>query len=80
MNALNFTNATKANLIGLATAVLGIAVYLGLDPQLGGLVLTAIGALGTLFVGFTYKNSPKRLPDGVTKAEAVDAAGTLPGA
>ncbi len=71
MSRLNITNATKANLIGAAAALLGIAVYFGLDPELGGLIITAVGALGTLVTSLTYKASPKRLPDGLTQKDGM---------
>lgn len=59
------TNATKASLIAVLNAGLGLAVLFGLDlspDQIAG-VLAFANAVGALAVGLTYKNSPTRIPD-----------------
>lgn len=59
------TNATKANVIALANALLAVAVLFGApltEEQLAGIAV-ALNAAGALAVGLTYKSSPKRLPD-----------------
>lgn len=59
------TNATKANIIGVVNAGLGLAVLFGLNltpDQLAG-ILTFANAVGVLVVSLTYKASPKRIPD-----------------
>jgi len=69
------TNATKANIIGAINAVLGVAVLFGLplsSDQLAGIV-AAVNAVLVLIVGLTYKDSDKRLPDGVS-ADEISAA------
>jgi hypothetical protein len=58
------TNATKANLIAVANAALGLAVLFGVpltEEQTGG-ILGLLNALGVLWVGLTYKDSPARDP------------------
>jgi hypothetical protein len=60
------TNATKASIIAVLNAGLGLAVLFGLDlspDQIGG-VLAFANAVGALVVGLTYKSSPTRIPDG----------------
>ena len=59
------TNATKAGAIALVNALLGAAVAFGAplsDAQVGAVLTVANAALG-LWVGLTYKNSSKRLPE-----------------
>lgn len=58
------TNATKANIIGVLNAGLGLGVLFGLplsEAQVGGISLFG-NAIGVLIVGLTYKNSQKRIP------------------
>lgn len=59
------TNTTKANLIALLNAGLGLAIAFGVnlsDTQTAGILVFANAALATL-VGLTYKSSAKRIPD-----------------
>jgi hypothetical protein len=49
----------------VANAALGLAVLFGVpltDEQTGG-ILGLLNALGVLWVGLTYKDSPKRIPE-----------------
>ena len=58
------TNATKAQAITLANALLALAVLFGVGlsaAQLAGATV-ALNALGALIVGLTYKDSAKRIP------------------
>ena len=61
------TNATKANVIGLVNAAMFLVVAFGVsltDAQqgaIGGFVNAAL----ILWVGLTYKDSPKRVPEGM---------------
>ena len=61
------TNATKANIIGLVNAAMFLVVAFGVsltDAQqgaIGGFVNAAL----ILWVGLTYKDSPKRVPEGM---------------
>jgi hypothetical protein len=59
------TNATKANILAFLNAVLALAVLFGApltEEQLAGIGI-ALNAGAALVVGFTYKDSPKRIPD-----------------
>lgn len=59
------TNATKAGAIALVNALLGAAVAFGApltEVQVGAVLAVANAALG-LWVGLTYKSSPKRVPE-----------------
>lgn len=59
------TNATKALLIAVLNAGLGLAVAFGVDltdAQTAG-ILGFGNAVLALAVGLTYKASPKRIPD-----------------
>lgn len=59
------TNATKALVISMINASIGLAVAFGVsitEVQTGAILLFA-NALGALVVGLTYKRSPKRVPD-----------------
>lgn len=60
------TNATKALVISLINAVLGLAVAFGVDltPEQLGAILTVANSAGALAVALTYKRSAKRVPDG----------------
>lgn len=60
------TNATKANLIALVNATLGllIAFDVALTQAQQGAVLLFANVLFGAFVGVTFKRSPKRVPDG----------------
>lgn len=65
------TNATKANVIGVLNAGLGVAMLFGLAisvEQAGGLLALA-NALGVLIVGLTYKDSPKRVDESYDDGE-----------
>lgn len=59
------TNATKAMLIALINAGLGLAAVFGLDlsPEQMGAIITFANAALALVVGLTYKNSAKRIPE-----------------
>jgi hypothetical protein len=68
------TNATKANIIAAINAVLACAMLFGLpvsDVQVGGIGI-AVNAVLAVFVGLTFKSSPKRLPEGVEKKDVVE--------
>ena len=59
------TNATKANLLGVVNAALGLAVLFGApltQAQIGG-ILAFVNALGIAVVGLTYQSSPKRIQE-----------------
>jgi len=59
------TNATKANVIAALNALLGLLIAFGVhltDIQTAAILLFA-NAIGVLFIGFTYKDSAKRVPD-----------------
>lgn len=59
------TNATKAVIISVVNAVLGLLVAFGmaLTPEQIGAVLALANSVGALVVGLTYKDSQKRIPD-----------------
>ena len=60
------TNATKAQVIALVNAVVALVTAFGLDittEQLAAL-LAVVNAALSLWVGLTYKQSPKRVSDG----------------
>ena len=59
------TNATKASIISVLNAALGVAVLFGLNLSADQIaaILTLANALGVLVVGLTYKDSAKRIPD-----------------
>jgi hypothetical protein len=59
------TNATKAGLITAINAVMSLAIAFGVslsDTQLAA-VMTTVNALLALYVGLTYKDSPKRIEE-----------------
>ncbi len=59
------TNATKAQVIALVNAVVALVTAFGLDistEQLAAL-LAVVNAALSLWVGLTYKASPKRIPE-----------------
>lgn len=59
------TNATKAQVLALVNALLGLAVAFDLaltQVQLGAITV-AVNAVLSLWVGLTFKSSAKRLPD-----------------
>lgn len=60
------TNATKALIISVVNAVLGLAVAFGvaLTPEQIGAILAVANSVGALVVALTYKSSPTRVPDG----------------
>lgn len=60
------TNATKANIIAAINASLGLAIAFGvsLTEIQTAATLVFANAVLALFVGVTFKNSPKRMPDG----------------
>ena len=75
------TNATKANLIAALNAGLGFVIAFGVnltDIQTAATLVFA-NAVASLFVGVTFKNSPKRVPEGTGVVEVVNgevASGT----
>lgn len=62
----HITNATKAQVVVLINAVVSAVVVFGLlsDVKAGALGLVANAALG-VYVAATYKDSPKRIPEGL---------------
>lgn len=59
------TNATKAAIIAVVNAALGLLVAFDValtQAQTGAILTLANAALG-LWVGLTYKDSAKRIPD-----------------
>jgi hypothetical protein len=59
------TNATKAQIIVAVNAILALVTSFGLDlsaDQIGA-ILAAVNALASLWIGLTYRQSPKRVPD-----------------
>lgn len=68
------TNATKANLIAALNAGLGLAIAFGVnltDLQTAA-VLVFANSVASVFVGVTFKNSPKRVPEGTGLVSVVD--------
>jgi hypothetical protein len=59
------TNATKANVIALANALIALVTAFGLDLSADQIaaILTVINILASAWVGLTYKDSPKRVSD-----------------
>lgn len=60
------TNATKALIISVLNAALGLVVVFGVDlsaEQIAA-ILALANSVGALVVGLTYKSSAKRVPDG----------------
>ncbi len=58
------TNATKAQVIAVANTVLALVISFGFElsaDQIGA-ILAAVNALASLWVGLTYRQSPKRIP------------------
>lgn len=65
VNPADWTNTTKAQVIALINALLGVAVLFGLNlttDQISA-VMTAVNVAASLFVTVTYKRSPTRIPD-----------------
>ncbi len=61
------TNATKANIIAALNALLGLLLAFGVplsDIQTAAILVFANAAAG-MFVGVTFKSSPKRVPEGL---------------
>lgn len=58
------TNATKANVIAAINALVALTVAFDvLSDAKAGALGVALNSLAVLFIGLTYKNSPKRVPD-----------------
>ena len=61
------TNNVKAQIIVAVNSVLSLLVLLGVplsqEQQAG--VAVAVNAILGAYVALTYKNSPKRVPDGI---------------
>ena len=65
LEKLNITNATKAQVIVVLNAVFALVAAFGFDlsnEQMAAITAVANSLLG-LWVGLTYKESPKRIPD-----------------
>lgn len=65
---LTMTNATKGNIIALINAIIALVVSFGVnltDVQQAALVGCVNTAL-VVWIGFTYKDSFKRIPDEYT--------------
>lgn len=62
---MQLTNATKMAILAALNAALGLAVVFGapLTEVQVGAILAFANAFAGLFVGLTFKNSPKRIPD-----------------
>lgn len=59
------TNATKAQLLAAVNALIVLVTAFGLEltaDQIGAITL-AVNALFALWVGLTYRDSPKRVPE-----------------
>jgi hypothetical protein len=66
MNVLkNPTNATKAQLLAVVNAVVALVTAFGfsLSGEQVAAITLVVNALFGLWVGLTYKDSPKRVPD-----------------
>lgn len=63
---VNLTNATKAQLTLFVNQIFAGIVLFGLlsDAKAGALALIVNTGIG-LYIALTYKNSPKRLPEGL---------------
>ncbi len=61
----NLTNATKAQIIIFVNALLGLLVAFGVDfsDAQRVAITTTVNAGLSVWVGFTYKDSPLRVPD-----------------
>jgi hypothetical protein len=59
------TNATKANAIALANALIALVTAFGLDLSADQIaaILTVINIVASAWVGLTYKQSPTRISD-----------------
>ncbi len=68
---MNLTNANKGAVILAVNAVLYMLVGFGvpLSSEQVGLVGGAVNALMGAYLALTYQDSPKRLPEGMTKDE-----------
>ena len=62
---IKLTNATKAQIIVVVNAILALGIAFGLDlsNEQTAAITAAINAILGLWVGLTYKDSPKRIPD-----------------
>jgi hypothetical protein len=63
------TNATKANLIALANALIALVTAFGLDLSADQIaaILAVVNIVASAWVGLTYKQSPKRVPEGLNE-------------
>jgi hypothetical protein len=63
---MSLTNATKAQIIVAINAIFGLltAFDIGISDTQKGAIIVAANAILGFFVGATYKNSPKRIPEG----------------
>jgi hypothetical protein len=65
MKLPELTNATKAQIIVVINTIIALAASFGFDlsnEQMAAITTAANAVLG-LWVGLTYKDSPKRIPD-----------------
>jgi thiamine biosynthesis lipoprotein ApbE len=62
---MSMTNTTKAQVIVAINSILALVVAFGvnLSEAQTGAITVAVNALLSIWVGLTYKNSPKRTPD-----------------
>ena len=63
---MNITNATKAQIIAAINALMGLLTAFdiaSLSQTQQSSVIVAVNAVLALFVGLTYRASPKRIPD-----------------
>lgn len=60
---MNLTNATKAHVIAVVNAALGVVAAFGyLSAEQIGAITLAVNAVLAAYVAVTYKASPKRKP------------------
>lgn len=80
MNPLDWTNAMKATVIGLANSTIALAVAFGApitDTQ-SAAILAWVNALLVAFVAATYRNSPTRIPDTSSTTSSTTSEITTP--
>jgi hypothetical protein len=59
------TNATKGMILGVVSTVLALILAFGveLSSEQVAAIIAAVDAVLVLWIGLTYKESPKRIPD-----------------
>jgi hypothetical protein len=63
------TNATKAQILAAVNALIVLVTAFGLElsaDQIGAITLT-VNALFSAYIGLTYKQSPKRVAEGLNE-------------